>query len=626
MDRGAINSTRISVRRVKRMEYLTATTRFHPTCSIGFVKKITALAALTLVVAGSACSSSSDQNAHNDASVDAAPTDATATDIMQSDTVQSDTAQSDITHDVIETDSDSSGQDATSEQSEADVGDATSEEQPDATPPTWVRYSDFGALGDGKTDDIAAIVAAHEYANSQNLPVKADDGATYYIGGKRLTADIRTTTDFGNASFIIDDRHVADHGAPVFTVSSNLKPNQLIGLTTLQKHQDKVDVSLPGPGLIEVTNSNVKHYIRLGANQNDGNPQYDIFAVSKDGSVDKSTPIIWNFDEITDHLFIPIDESTLTITGGTFTTIANAGPSEYTYYNRGLTVSRSNVVIDGLKHYVTGEGSQGAPYYGFIHVMRCMNVKIRNTIFTGHKTYKTVGSSGQKVSMGTYDVTMTKTINVTLENCSQSNDINNTTYWGIMSSNYCKNLVYDGCKLSRFDAHMGVVNATIRNSTLGHQGINAIGFGQILVDNSVVNAADIVNLRSDYGSTWEGKMILRKVTFYPTNLTFASSISLIGGENTGKHDFGYTCYMPEEITLQDVQIMDDNYAFWYNGPAIFANFNSGMKDSSYVETYPYIRTKKVILNNVKAQSDKPIRVSDNTYMFKDVVIVNETPP
>ncbi len=36
-----------------------------------------------------------------------------------------------------------------------------------------VKYSDFGAKGDGKTDDIEAIIAAHTYANEYNLKVKA---------------------------------------------------------------------------------------------------------------------------------------------------------------------------------------------------------------------------------------------------------------------------------------------------------------------------------------------------------------------------------------------------------------------------------------------------------------------
>ena len=45
----------------------------------------------------------------------------------------------------------------------------------------FVSYEDFGAVGDGIHDDLPAIVEAHRYANEQGLPVRARDGAIYYI-------------------------------------------------------------------------------------------------------------------------------------------------------------------------------------------------------------------------------------------------------------------------------------------------------------------------------------------------------------------------------------------------------------------------------------------------------------
>src|SRR5690554_3063780 len=84
----------------------------------------------------------------------------------------------------------------------------------------WVGYGDFGARGDGQTDDIDAIAATHAFANDRGLSVRADDGATYYIGGKPRTAIIQTDTDFGTASFIIDDTDVERIGAAVFRVTS----------------------------------------------------------------------------------------------------------------------------------------------------------------------------------------------------------------------------------------------------------------------------------------------------------------------------------------------------------------------------------------------------------------------
>ena len=483
----------------------------------------------------------------------------------------------------------------------------------------WVRYSDFGAIGDGKTDDIDAIAATHAFANQQGLSVKADEGAAYYISGRDRTAIIQTDTDFGNAAFIIDDIDVQNRNAHVFLVSSSLKPFKLEGVTSLKKNQDKIDVSLSGTCLVTVNNAAIKRYIRFGANQNNGSPQTDIFIVDKAGNVDMDAPIIWDFDQITDITALPLDETTLTITGGHFTTMANRAESKYTYYSRGIAIRRSNVLVDGMEHRVTGEGDHGAPYGGFININECAYVTVKNTVLTGRKTYQTIGAAEVTVSMGSYDISLGRALNVSFLNGTQTNDINDNTYWGLMGSNYCKNLVLDNCVYSRFDAHMGVANATIRNSTLGHQGINAIGSGTLTVENSTIYGRSLINLRSDYGSTWQGEILIRNCVFVPAGGRPVSA-SLIGGTNSGQHDFGYTCYMPERITIETLHIDDSNHPEAYQGPAIFGNFNPQLTDGSYVEKFPYVRTKEVVLKNVTTESGKDLRISDNPFMFKDVQV------
>jgi hypothetical protein len=481
-----------------------------------------------------------------------------------------------------------------------------------------VRYSDLGAVGDGKTDDLKAIVETHVFANLHNLNVRADDKATYYLGGKNNTVNIRTNTHFGNATFIIDDTNVGSRSAHVFSVNSEYGPFSIQGVQSLVKGQDKIHASPQRPCIVTVTNSHVKHYIRYGANQNDGSSQTDIFTVDKDGNVDKNTPILWNFDQITNITFQPIDETVLTITGGKFITIANQEESKYNYYNRGIQIKRSNVVVDGLEHVVTGEGASGAPYNGFLNINNCVDVTVRNTTLTGRKVYQTIGSAGSTVSMGSYDISVSQANNIRFENCKQTNDINNAAFWGIMGSNYCKNLLFDNCTFSRFDAHKGVYNATIRNSTLGHQGINSIGSGVFMLENSTVNSATLINLRSDYGSTWEGEFIIRNCVFVPRG---TGAVNIIGGSNLGKHNFGYTCYMPEQITIENLHIDDSNRPDSYNGAAIFANFNRDMTDESYVEDFPYIKTKEVILENVTTESGKPLRISDNEFIFRNVKVI-----
>ena len=483
----------------------------------------------------------------------------------------------------------------------------------------YVDYETFGARGNGSTDDIDFIAGAHMYANFVNLPVKTKGDAVYYIGGKNRKAEIRTNTDFGTSKFIIDDRFVEKVNEHVFLVNSTLKPVKLSGVKNLKRNQAKIDATFAGTHVISVTNNKVKRYIRYGANQNSGASQTDVFIVDKDGNVDKNTPIIWDFDEISNITALPVDETVLTIKGGHFETIANAEGQKTNYYSRGISVKRSNVLIDGMLHTVTREGQTGAPYMGFIAISECAFVTVQNTTFTGRKTYKKIGSAGVEVSMGTYDLTVNRALNINVINCKQTNDINDPVYWGLFASNFCKNILFDNCHFSRFDAHMGVANATIRNSSLGHMGINAIGEGLLLIENTKIKSGRMVNLRNDYGSTWNGELIIRNCEFTPTSL---SAVNLIIGSNEGQHDFGYVCYMPERITIENLKINDANAPDSYKGPTIFGDFNPNKKDKSFVEKFPYVLTKEVIVKNITSENGKPLRLSNNEFMFKDVKLTS----
>lgn len=475
----------------------------------------------------------------------------------------------------------------------------------------FVSYSSFGAKGDGVTDDLQAIAATHEYANEHNLRVEADSNAKYYIGGKEHTAVIMTDTDFGNAEFIIDDTNVEEHSIPVFIVNPTHKGYRTYDINRLDKKQSKIDIPLPQSCLIVVTDSNIKRFIRFGANKNQGNAQTDLFVVDKDGNINQDTPLIWDFPEVTNALIFPIDEKTLTITGGYFTTIANKEESKYNYYNRGITIRRSNVLIDGIEHRVIKEGKSGAPYSGFLNIKFCSDITIKNSVFTGRKIYKTIGASRTEVNMGTYDININRANNVKLENCTQTNDINDRNYWGIMASNYSKNILYDNCILSRFDAHQGVTNATILNSILGWGGINLIGGGTFTLKNSTIISRFLISLRSDYGSTWNGDFLIQDCVFQPTEL---DSKSLIGGYNSGKHNFGYQCYMPRKISIHNLHIDDSNYNKEYKGPVVLSNFTNSFNDGKFSIKI----TEKLIISGISTSSGKFTRVSNNLSILENI--------
>lgn len=477
-----------------------------------------------------------------------------------------------------------------------------------------VHYRDFGAVGDGKADDFEALVKAHAYANEHRLPVEAGDAATYFIGGADRTIVIQTDTDFGAAKFIIDDTRLENHGASVLEVRSMLAPVKLVGLESLAKGQARIRAKLPGACVVMVTDDGVKRFIRRGKNQNLGSPQTDVFLVDAQGNVDSKTPIIWDFKRISQIKVLPVDSQTLTIRGGRFTTVANATEST-AYHARGIAIRRSNVVVDGVEHRITGEGEDGPPYRGFISISECANVVVKDCVVSGHKTYFKIGSAKKRVPMGSYDISITKALNISLVNVTQANDIMDRSRWGVIGTNFCKNLVYDGCKLSRFDAHQGVTSATIRNSTIGHMGVLLTGFGEFLIENSTVQSRRFIGLRQDYGSTWTGNITIRNCRFVT-----GQGGCILEGFNDGQHDFGYPCQMPERLTIEGLAIEDGPPSKKGEGPVVFADFNPKQKSGNAKQPFPYTITREVVIEEVTTTSGKPLRLSSNSVMFRKVKV------
>ena len=128
-----------------------------------------------------------------------------------------------------------------------------------------------------------------------------------------------------------------------------------------------------------------------------------------------------------------------------------------------MTITRCNVTVDGLRYEVTGELDHGAPYCGFITGEECTNLVIKNCLLAPHFAYSTESKiPGKMVRMGSYALSLTSVINARFENLKQTKDITDSNYWGLMGSNYCKNVELVDCVISRFDAHCGVTNGSKR--------------------------------------------------------------------------------------------------------------------------------------------------------------------
>ena len=477
----------------------------------------------------------------------------------------------------------------------------------------FITYEQFGAAGDGVTDDMPSIIAAHNAANEQGLPVRAGSGRTYYIAAKARTAVIKTDTDWTGAHFIIDDVGLEGNVlTPVFDVRSYGEPFEVNGLTSLHKGQKKLGMKLPCEALVRVENRGKKIYIRKGLNQDEGTAQSEILLVSRSGRIASNSPVLWDYDKVTSALATPVDSKRLVIRGGTFTTIANQQASTYNYHERGIDVHRSNVLLEGITHLVTGELDHGAPYRGFIYPKFATRVEVRDCTLTAHKTYTTIGSAGKPVPMGSYDLEAYGCIGVKWVRCTQTTDIDDSDYWGLFASNFCKDLQMDGCRISRFDAHMGVCNVTLRDCTFGHMGVRFVGAGCARLVNCEVRYRSMIDLRSDYGSSWEGEIIGRRCTLAaPAN---SKEVTLVRGANNEDHDFGYVCHMPSKVVFKSLLIDDSHIEnASYKQPYVFATFG---RKADAPGPYPMACEGSVVLQGVRVLSGRDISVSSDPALYK----------
>jgi len=485
----------------------------------------------------------------------------------------------------------------------------------------FVTYEEFGAVGDGVTDDMPAIVKAHDYANEHNLPVKAKDDATYYISGKAVFATIKTSTDFGGAHFIIDDREVEKRTQHCFYVKSDYEYYP-VEIDHLDIGQKKIDIPHEGNIYVKAVNDNKKVYIRYGANQNNGTSLQDCFTVDKDGNI--GTLMAWQFDEVTSAQAKCIDDEPIVIEGGTFTTIANLDTfDKVCYYSRAFQCSRSHVHFRNMTHLVTGEPEPkehfSSPYAGFLCIGESYGVTVENVTFTPHRTYHFTMKNGVINAYGTYEMNGGGAIAMKLINLKQTIDVMDNRYWGLMGTNFCKDMLLDGCRISRFDAHCGVHNVTMRDCEFGHVKMEVIGFGELLIERCKLHGNFFMLLRGDYGSFFKGNMTIRD-SEWEVLPGQAKTANFFNASNNGTHDFGYVCEMPKNILLENILIDDSKVPEDYEGTYIFNVYD---RNFSKDKPYPYVVPENITLRNVRTTTGKKFAYFADERLYEGVNVTVE---
>ena len=474
----------------------------------------------------------------------------------------------------------------------------------------YVEYSDFGAKGDGISNDFFAIKAAHEYANEHDLPVRAGEDKLFLIseteiGGIASSIIIKTNTDFCGSTVIVDDTDVCfpregrtepcAAETPIFKVESRFSPTRIdekyiaeinAAGGIIRGKTKRLSLGIDYPAMLIISSNDERVYIRYGGNEDSGVIKEELVLVDKDGNIDESTPLLFDYDKITDAVAYRIDEPTLTVENLNFVTRASRVNliDRYAEIHRGIMISRPNTHLKNVGRRVEneifkGEMQDGKPfighsYYGGISIKKTHNVLLENVEFQARAYYL----------QGTYDL-IAETVNaLTLKNCHQNNFFSNDDpryplkpafgkWWGVAGTNYCKNLVYDGCKLTRYDAHRGVVNGAIKNSEVSS--IRLIGAGDMLIENTriYVNSYSTLQLREDFGATFRGTVTLKDCEF----IDVCGKHTAFMVAQSSNWNYGYQTYFPNVIIdnvkvnerikelplLWEFPMQTDQYGYFY---------------------------------------------------------------
>jgi hypothetical protein len=142
-------------------------------------------------------------------------------------------------------------------------------------------------------------------------------------------------------------------------------------------------------------------------------------------------------------------------------------------------------------------------------------------------------------------------------------------------------------------------------------GLNAIGSGRLIVEDSTLHGRSLIRFREDYGSTWDGTVLIRNSRWLPPG---GSTLTMFDIWNDGTHDFGYPCSMPSVITIDGLTVDDAK-------SKSLAFFGHPLGKSGDEKPFPYRLTERVEIKKLKTASDREPAVSPDAKLAELVKVI-----
>lgn len=355
---------------------------------------------------------------------------------------------------------------------------------------SFVYVDDFGAVGDGITDDSQAFANAIAACNANGSVLKTK-GKTYAVGNAAIVT--KCSIDFNDATIILTGNAASDS---FLEIVDPAKVDYTLTQSILTK-DGVLDSRLYGKSFSIIS--------PLSMGVRDGATYYyeGLYATDENGRfINKKY-----MPEIITGTYRFIETKNLESTTLFFENVKIRFNSTTTNLETFAHVIRNNVIFRNV--VVEGAVDNTVNNRGTFYCHSCFNLIFEN--FMGYNPYsKTV--SGYVVDLYDCDSVQFNEFNVYSKSGGS---------WPALAAQYCTNVTYEHCHTDRIDSHSSGTY-TARNCTIQYANYSH-SYGNIIFEDCVFTGPEnnhCVYFRGDFGLFPSGSLVFNNCEFFPraTNL------------------------------------------------------------------------------------------------------------